>query len=622
MSDTPQSTPYRRKSFWAEVWMYLRQSRLKPLPLLGTLKKYTFKDAKADAKAGLNVALLDFPQSMAYAMIGGLPIVFGLLGSAISSIVGPFFASSRFVMMGPTNASAVLLLSGLLSINLPPEQWPTVLPMLLVMIAVMLLLGALLRVASFVQYISRSVLTGYISAAALLIIVNQIPLICGFLSPERKSTVAQTFMETMRHWHEFDPLIFAIAAATLVIFLLGKRFTPKAPNIVIAIVGICALCALGKYFWPTIFVYPTLDVVQIEAFSTPVFNLDLLGQLASPAFAIAFLCILESASIAKTLAARSGDRFNPNQQMYSLGMANLANAFGGGMPASGSLTRSTLNWSSGARTGVSSIISGVLLLLGLFLLGDLLKYIPKAALAALIVTIGCSLLNRGQIGVIVRSTRSDATAFCFTFFGGIIFPLDTAIYVGAAASIILFLRKAANPELVEIGFNDEGELTEKTPEDAETLHEIPDISIVHVEGDLFFGASDLFLEQARILVSDPNKRITVLRLRNARHLDATAAMAIADLIKFARAHGRDILISGATPDVERVLNNSGTLDLLGRENFFPLITGNPNISTRNALKRAQEILGHKDANIVIYAKPKQAEEEHPAGGRDETTPAS
>ncbi len=622
MSDTPTSLSEKPKSIWSEAWAYMKGTGIRLFPLRRALKNYTLKDARADAKAGLNVALLDFPQSMAYAMIAGLPILFGLIGSAVSSIVGPFFAGSRFVMLGPTNASAVLLLSGLLSVNLPHEEWPAVLPLLLLMVAGILLFGTLIRAASFVQYISRSVLTGYITAAALLIIVNQIPAAFGFHTA-RQSTVAQTLAEDIRHISEFTWDSVGLALLTGVIYVLGKRFWPKAPHVVIAVAVVSFVGFLCEKFFPTQFVFETLGAVSIESMGLrlPTFSLELFSQLASPAFAIAFLCILESASIAKTLAARSGDRFDPNQQMYSLGLANLANAFTGGMPASGSLTRSTLNWSSGARTGVSSIFSGLLLLLGLLLFGSLLRYVPKPVLAALIISVGVSLINRGQIRTMVRATKSDATAFGFTFFGGLFFPLDTAIYMGAAASIILFLRKAANPEMMEIGFNDEGELTEKTPQGAAELRETPDISIVHVEGDLFFAASDIFLDQARILVADPNKRITILRLRNARHLDGTTAMAIGDLVKFARSMGRDIIISGATPDIERVLRNSGILKLLGEENFFPQIAANPNIATRNALRRAQEILGQKDANIVIYAKHK-AEPEGENGPAEEKSSAS
>ena len=608
MTERPHAATDAPKGFWEEVATFVRGARLKLFPLGKTLRHYSFKDFKSDCKAGLNVSLLDFPQSMAYAMIAGLPTVFGLMGSAISSLVGPLFAGSRFVMLGPTNASAVLLLSGLISVNIAPEQWPLVLPLLILMVAGILLLGAFLHVASFVQYISRTVLTGYISAAALLIIVNQIPAALGFSGTvARQSTVAQMALEAARHLCETEAAQCGIALATLALFFLGKRFTPKAPNVVVAIVGASALAALARYVFPETFAFDALAPVVVGDLTAklPEFKLEWFSQLSSPAFAIAFLCILESSSIAKTLAARSGDRFNPNQQMYSLGMANFANAFLGGMPASGSLTRSTLNWASGARTGVSSLISGTLMLTGIFVLGRYLEYVPRAALAALVIYIGVTLLNLKNIRMMVRATKSDAIAFLLTFVAGLFFPLDVAIYLGAAASILLFLRKAANPELMEIGFNEEGELTEVAPADSPVpLREIPDIAIVHVEGDLFFGASDLFLEQARLLVADPNKRITVLRLRNARHLDATCAMAIADLINFARTQGRDIIVSGATPDIERVLRDSGVLAVLGEKNFFPLVAGNPNISTRYALQRAQEILGRDSANIVIYAKQK------------------
>ncbi|MFW6217805.1 MAG: SulP family inorganic anion transporter, partial [Verrucomicrobiota bacterium] len=309
-------------------------------------------------------------------------------------------------------------------------------------------------------------------------------------------------------------------------------------------------------------------------------------------------------SIAKTLAAQSGDRVDLNQQMLSMGAANFACAFGGGMAVSGSLTRSVLNFKSGAQTAISSIFSGVVLVAGLFLLGRFIGYIPKPALAMLVILVGISLLNRANILVMLKTTRSDATVFLCTFIGGLFLPLDTAIYVGAAASIGLFLHKASKPGLKEISFDDSGSLVEHQLEYGRK--ERPEIAIVHVEGDLFFASSDLFLDQMRHVVKHPQLRVIILRLRNAHNLDASVALAIQDLIRFARANDRDVIVSGAHASVERVFRNSGLLATLTEANFFRCHPENPTLSTRDALKRAQVITGEKSADITIYAAEKKA----------------
>jgi SulP family sulfate permease len=328
-----------------------------------------------------------------------------------------------------------------------------------------------------------------------------------------------------------------------------------------------------------------------------------LAVIANGALAVAFLSLLESSSIAKTLAAQSGDRVDLNQQMLSMGTANFACAFGGGMAVSGSLTRSVLNFKSGAQTAMSSVFSGLLIVAGLFLLGRFIGYIPKPALAMLVILVGFSLINRATIQVMLKTTRSDATVFLTTLIGGLFLPLDTAIYLGAAASIGLFLHKASRPGLKEVSFDDQGALVEQSLEEARKKRS--EIAIVHVEGDLFFASSDVFLDQMRHVVQHPALSIIILRLRNAHNLDASVALTIRDLVEFTRANGRDVIVSGAHPEVERIFRQSGLLDVLTERNFFRYHPENPTISTRDALKRAQEITGEKSSNITIFAAEKK-----------------
>jgi len=568
-------------------------------PLKKTLKGYNLQKAKADLKAGLNVALLDFPQGMAYAMIAGFPVQFGIYSSAISSITGPLFASSRFLMLGPTNATSVLLLSSFLTLNVPDEQKLLVLPLLVLMVGVIMIVGSFLRAAFFVRYISRSVITGYITAAAVLIIVNQLKHVLGLDIP-RASTFFDVLQLTMAHLTETHWPSLALGLITALVYLPLRRYSKGIPIIVIVLAVMAAVYQFFVYMGYPTRMLPTVPVGEWPL-SVPTLKFETVSQLASTAMAIGFLSILQSSSIAKTLAARAGDKVDMNQQMFSMGVANLGNAFGSGMPVSGSLTRSVLNYSSGAQSPVSSIVSGLILVFGVLLCGPIIGFIPKPALAMLVITVGISLIHPAQIMVILKSTRSDAGVFLTTFFAGLFFPLDTAIYLGAGVSIMLFLNKVSKPELHEMAFNDRGELAEK--QSASEPNDHPEISIVHVEGDLFFGSSDIFLDQMRALVESKEKRIIILRLRNAYHLDATSAIAIGELVTFARERGSDVIVSGAHKDVEKVFENSGLLKQIGPENFFSYTPENVTLSTRNALLRASEILGGRlKPNITIYAK--------------------
>jgi len=569
---------------------------LDPFPLRKTIRDYSWTKFRADGKAAVNVALLDFPQGMAYALIAGLPVQFGIFCSSLASISGPMMASSRFVMLGPTNATAVMLLSTFLTLGYGPAEAVVVLPMMLLMVSVLMIAGSVCRVAALTQYISRAVVVGYITAAACLIIINQLKTVCGLNAP-RAGSFAESLFIFVNHLGNTHWQSLLVGLATITIYLGFKRWAKKIPSVAAALVlvalGVAAAQPLG-------FSVEMLQGVDASAWpvSIPRLSWTDFNEIANGALAITFLSLLESSSIAKTLAAQAGDRIDLNQQMLSMGFANFVCAFGSGMTVSGSLTRSMLNYRSGAKTAVASIMSGALLIAALFLLGEFIRFIPRPALAALVIMVGVSLIDRATIRVMLRATRGDAAVFGATFLGGLILPLDTAIYLGAGASMFFFIRRAARPELKEIVVTEKGEIREH---ELRSSGKRPQIAIVHVEGNLFFASSDLFLEQMRHLVEHPEQRAIILRLRNAYQLDATVALTIRQLIEFARNHQCELLVSGARGEVERVFLDSGLMDVLGKDNFFRYHPENPNISTRDALKRAQKLTGIDSADITIFA---------------------
>ena len=562
-----------------------------------------------DTRAGVNVALLAFPQGMAYALIAGLPIEYGIYGSAVAAMVAPIFAKSHYITLGPTNATSVMLLSAFASLGIAGPQMLSLVPLLILMVGLFVIIGAYFKVANFVQYISRSVITGYITAAALLIIANQLPKALGLSLPRKGASFYDSLTLISSHIDTLHWTTVGISLATMALYILLNRCCKTLPNVAICLIAISASSAM--------FLGPAANVALLSGINPAEWSLQLpslawsdIQLLASPALAIALLCILEGISIGKSLAAKTGARLNANQAMFSIGMANIGCAFFSGMPASGSLTRSSLSAISGGRSVLASFISGVIVFIGAFVLGPYTKFIPQSALAVLVIAIGISLLNKHAIRIVTRATKSDAFVFVTTFVSGLIMPLDSAIYIGVGISIVLFLKKVARPEMVEYAFNKEGHLAEmNTAEQRGT----PEVSIVHIEGELFFGAADLFQDQMRRICEDPNLKIVVLKMRNAHNMDATAVMALEELLRYMAEKDRYLILSEVKSDLIRVLKNSGLYDIIEARNIFTDEPSNPTLSTANALKRAKDHLGDDTANISIYVDP--VRDQHKQGGR-------
>lgn len=586
---------------------FVRDNELDPLPIRRDFKGYSLAGFQADARSGFNVALLTFSQGMAYAVIAELPIYYGIVTGALAAMVTPFFSGSRHTVIGPTNATAFMLFSYFAVY--PHLYMLALMPLLVFMIGVMLVIGAYLRVADLIQFISRSVVVGYISAAAVLIIVNQLRHVMGVdLSSGGDSGSARTFITILRATVEAAPRMHwqpaALGAMTFVLWYgLGRMFK-KLPVFAITLLLMTVVSVLltryASFELETFSGFNISDLKPaIPRFSQAGMFSDV-SRLFSVAFAVAFLAALENSMMSKTLASRNGDRPDMNQDMLGLGIANLACSMMGGMPASGSPTRSLLNFTSGAVSRLSSIISGLLVAVAAVLLGGYMDYVPKTVMAVLVICVAGALINRRHIRVALRSTRSDAVVLVVTFVAALLAPLNVAIFVGVGVSIVLYLRKASRPHLVEYEFMEDGQLAEAGEKQGRPT---PAIAIVHVEGELFFGAAELFRSQIQKTCMDPNLRIVILRLKNARHLDATSVMALEELMFFLRSTGRDLIISGANKEVYRVLRDSGLVDELGRSNIFINSPRRPNLSTRNALLRAQELLGTTEADVKIFFDP-------------------
>ncbi|MBT8045098.1 MAG: SulP family inorganic anion transporter, partial [Verrucomicrobiae bacterium] len=365
-------------------------------PIRHSLMSYNSEKFGYDIKAALNVALLALPQGMAYAAIADLPIYYGIICSAIAAMVAPVFSSSRHTILGPTNATSFMVFSFFAvasgTLDKSPEQY---MPLLVMMVGILSVFGALFKIADLLQYVSRSVLVGYITGAALLILTNQLKHLLGIATPMSEGESAKTFftivdkMSGLWEYYQWQPVVLGLG--TLVLYLLLQKKIPTLPNFAISL-AISALAGWILRTWvPAYASLETFDAFQLDELSPsfPDFNWDDVSALTGVAFAIAFLASLENTVMSKSLASRSGSRSDVNQDMLSVGMANIATSLVAAMPASGSLTRSALNYESHSKSRFSSIFCGLMCLLGFYALVELpiVENIPKTSLAALVISI-------------------------------------------------------------------------------------------------------------------------------------------------------------------------------------------------------------------------------------------
>lgn len=593
---------------WKQVKSFAAEHPLDPFPLKSSLHGYTRDAARSDIRAGLDGALMAVPQGMAFAVVAGLPLYYGITCSAVACVVGALLMSSRHSIYGPTNATAFMVASYFYVY--PGIDRISAMPMLVFMVGALLVIGAYFRIADLAQYISRTVVVAYLTGAAVQMFVHQMPVILGLDLASREShahsgSIFSEIIHIVLHLWRAHWLTVIISALTLATYLSFRRLGRRWPALALTLIFMGLVVFVMQKFGAHVATYSDAtfkwrDILPPFPDFTGGKASTQFSQMFALALSLAFVATLENSAMARTLGWRAGHRVDSNQDMLSLGAANLACAYLSGMPASHSLTRSMAAFESGAVTPISAIVSGIVCLVASLTLGSLVAYIPRCALGVLVMCVASALIHPRQISIAMWATRSDALVFVVTLLATLMVPLHVAIFTGVGLSVMLYLRKASQPSLVEYEFNTEGNLAESQG----NARQNASISIVHVEGDLFFGAAELFRTQIQRTCSDPNLRIIILRLKNARHLDATSVMALEELIKVMRATGRDLIVSGAMKDVYRVLRDSGLIEVIGRENLFMGSAANPNISTRNALKRAQEILGVKDANINIYYDPR------------------
>ena len=596
-------------SFFSALGAFARQLAALPrprfFPFTGVLRGMDGPTFRADTVAGLNVALLAFPMSMAFAMKAGLPIWCGLVGCGVAAAVAPLFSGSANLSAGPTNASAALLLGSFATLGaITPELRASALPTLVLMTGVFLLLASWLRLSGFADFVPRTVISAYIAAAALRVIALQLPTALGMPGDHAGDSLPEVLWHAARLGRALINPELGLAFITAVAyFLLRPRYGAGK-----AILGAVMVATFGAILAQNVahaqgsrsdlVGYVGQAAQAGAALHLPDFSARTLSTLFSPALALAVLVVIEGTANARASALKTGRPSDLHQEVYGLGMANLVCAFTGGMAASGSISRSALNVASGARTALASLLCGVFILGALFLARPVVAIVPLSTLAILVILAEIELANLSAVKLILKSGAQDRTVFLATFATALLAPLDVAIFLGTAVAVAFYLRQTSTPEVVEYDFSETGELRERPKGQAST-----GISILHVEGSLHFGATQAFHEHLRRASSDPNLKVLVLKFREALHLDANGVLLLRDLAETLKSDGRHLILCEAKADTMRIIVNAGLDRAVGPENVFPFDEAQPNLALAQAVRRARELAGGGQAVLRIVTAP-------------------
>jgi len=573
------------------------------IPIVQTVRSYRREYLRGDLMAALTVALFAIPQSMAYALVAGVPPVHGLYAAIVACILGAAFGSSNFLIDGPTNAISVMLAAnlGLLAGGGDPVA---------VMLAITVLTGAIqiavgaLRLGTITRFVSMPVLHGFTAGAGVYIVAGQLPAMFGFATTpppivvgdmQLQATCLTKIMGTVLHLGETNLAALAMAMGTFVLIRgirwYEKRSGRRLPATLIGIAAATLACELLGLSNPEAGAYQVRIVQDIQEITRTLPSLhvpDFMAvspqRLLGPATAIALLGSIEAIAIARTLADRSGQDFDPNQQLIGEGVANVGTGLFGGLTSSGSFTRSAVNYEAGATTRLAGVLCGLLVLVLLLAFAPMANRIPIAALAGSLLHVALILVDPRKIKTSMLTTRADRWGLLITFILVLVLShLEQALLVGIAVSLVIVTRRAERMEIHRVELGDDGELHES---DYEGPRQGEPIVALDVQGELFFATVDIFEQRLRPLTTSGTK-ILILRVRNARNLDSTVCEGIVRLADTMKGNGGRIVFAGVPKGTEGTLRRAGVVDRLGERSVFAT-EGRVYRSTRHAIEWARE----------------------------------
>lgn len=522
---------------------------------------------RADFMAGLTGAIIVLPQGLAFAMIAGLPPVYGLYTAILPPIIAGLFGSSLHMVSGPTTANSLVIFAALSPIAVPGTPQYLSLALVITFIVGLIQLGfGLARLGVFVNFVSHTVVVGFTTGAAILIANSQLKNISGIVIPNGLSAVETLYV----FWKKFDTAnfqVFTVAAIAFLVALIIKTLNSKLPYL---IGGLLAGSVVAGFLGGSSVGIKFVGAIPrgLPPLSWPHFSIAEFSSLFPSAFAVAMIGLISAIAIGKSIGTHSGQRIDSNREFIGQGLSNIIGSFLSAYAGSGSFTRSGVNFQAGARTPISVVFASTLLLVIMLFISPMAAYLPIPAMGGIIMLVAINLVEIPEIKRIAKSSKLEMTVFSSTFIATLLFDLEYAIFLGIIISLTFFLYKVATPNIATMApdpSKPDNSLTfiKRKPE----LRECSQIKIIRLDGPIFYGAvdhiSDFFDE-----VREGQQPYCLILCEGINFIGLAGAHWLYEEAERWKARGGGLYLSNLKVVAQDVLIASGYKAQIGEHHFF------------------------------------------------------
>ncbi|WP_345991489.1 sulfate permease [Sulfurimonas sp. HSL-1716] len=535
-----------------------------------------------DLVAGITVGVVALPLAMAFAIASGLGPEKGLYTAIVAGILISLLGGSRFQIGGPTGAFVVIIY------DIVMRHGYEGLAVATLMAGLLLIVMGLLRFGAIIKYIPYPVITGFTSGIALIIFTSQINDFLGLKIHSLPSDFLLKWETYFKYIDHINPYNLALAFVSIVIILTVKRYFPRIPGPIIAV--IFGAVAVSVFHLPVDTIQSRFGDIPrtLPSPSLPVFDFALIKSLIPDALTIALLAAIESLLSAVVADGMTGRTHKSDTELIAQGAANIGSIFFGGIPATGAIARTATNIKSGAKTPLAGIVHGIVIALFMFLFAEWIIKVPMAVMAAILVIIAWNMSEIHHFKHILQGPKSDAMVLVTTFVLTVLVDLTVAVQVGVVLASLLFIKRVIEVTQVQSsrfklsGFETDKEENLDDP-DMLTKKNIPEYTeIYEIDGPFFFGVADSLKRVLETLGYTP--KVFILRMRKVPVVDATGMHALEEFYLRCKKQNTRFILSGVNPNLESMLKKFGFYAMIGEENVFDHIDKAINAAEEEILK--------------------------------------
>jgi SulP family sulfate permease len=541
----------------------------KIIPILEWLPNYNRSLFKGDLVAGITVGIVLIPQGIAYALIAGLPPIYGLYCALVPQLMYAIFGSSRQVAIGPVAMDSLIVATGVSTLALAgSDSYISIAILLALMVGAIQFIMGVFRLGFIVNFLSKPVITGFTSAVALIIGFNQFRNLFGvdFVQSDQLQYVVEDV------WLQISTLNYhttIIGLISVVVILVFRKINKKIPNALIVVVfGIIIMKYFGESF---IDVSIVKDIPSgLPSFGIPEFDIDLLRELLPIAFTLVMVGYLETISIGKSLEAKQDEyRIRPNQELIALGLSNMVGSLFKAFPTTSGFSRSAINQESGAKTGMAALISVTMVVITLLFLTPLFYHLPKTVLAAIIIVAVFGLVNFKEAAFLWKANLLDFWLMLATFLGTLLLGIEFGIIVGVGLSLIVLIYRTSRPYVAELGKVPNSDFYRNRSRFEEVIIE-DDILIFRFDAQIFYANSSYFRDKLDEMAIEKGAalKLIVIDAESINRVDSTGVEMLKERVKFYKKKGIVISLAGVKGPVRDDLFRSGILSIIDVNHFF------------------------------------------------------